>query len=482
MKRILAIFTAGIVTFAQAPRAARIGMLLFFAASAADGTLMPFFALWAHKDAGIPIAFIGLLLGCYAGGELLATPFLGGIADRIGRRPVLLVSTSGVGLGFLGLYFVHGAIAAAAVLLAIGVFESVLHPTAGAVIADVVPAATRRAHFALRRVFSNAGGMTGPALGALLALYSLRLVFIGAAAMLLTAAAVVAMSLHETRPKSASDDADDDDESLLVLGAVFREFPSRGLLLPVAVLEIALSWIQAVTPLYADAAGTLTASGIGLLFAYAGAWRGAAISFDPGDLAHERLRDRAVQRHHAGDCLRLSVRFAGSGVARRRGNAPGIIANVLRAAGADGRFRVRPKNAQATYQAAFSVASDLRDAAGPAIGTWLFAIGAGLPWASGGVISFVCGARSCRRRAPTREAGKPLSGFHSGAATGTDLHAVAATSGATSSVITLKPTIVHGPNEVTMATSVASRPRAIRMRPMRGVLWRASKVYQRPPR
>ena len=36
-------------------------------------------------------------------------------------------------------------------------------------------------------------------------------------------------------------------------------------------MEIALSWIQAVTPLYADAAGTLTASGIGLLFAFAGA-------------------------------------------------------------------------------------------------------------------------------------------------------------------------------------------------------------------
>ena len=342
MKRILAIFTAGIVTFAQAPRAARIGMLLFFAASAADGTLMPFFALWAHKDAGIPIAFIGLLLGCYAGGELLATPFLGGIADRIGRRPVLLVSTSGVGLGFLGLYFVHGAVAAAAVLLAIGIFESVLHPTAGAVIADVVPAETRRAHFALRRVFSNAGGMAGPALGALLALHSLRLVFIGAAAMLLTAAAVVAVSLHETRPKSASDDADDDDESLLVLGAVFRDSRLAGVLLPVAVLEIALSWIQAVTPLYADAAGTLTASGIGLLFAYAGAL-GVVLQFPLTRATSHmtRLRDRAVERHHAGDRICLSVRFAGSGLARRCGNATGIIANVLRAAGADGRFRVR---------------------------------------------------------------------------------------------------------------------------------------------
>ena len=51
-----------------------------------------------------------------------------------------------------------------------------------------------------------------------------------------------------------------------------------------------------------------------------------------------------------------------------------------------------------------------------------------------------------------------------------------------SSVITLKPASVHGPNEVTIATSVASRPRAIKMRPMRGLLWRASNVYQPPPR
>jgi hypothetical protein len=52
----------------------------------------------------------------------------------------------------------------------------------------------------------------------------------------------------------------------------------------------------------------------------------------------------------------------------------------------------------------------------------------------------------------------------------------------TSSVTTLNPASVQGPNEVEMATSVASRPRAIRMRPIRGVLCRASNVYQRSPR
>ena len=40
----------------------------------------------------------------------------------------------------------------------------------------------------------------------------------------------------------------------------------------------------------------------------------------------------------------------------------------------------------------------------------------------------------------------------------------------TSCVITLKFASVHGPNEVTIATSVASRPRTIKMRPMRGLL------------
>lgn len=80
-----------------------LGFILFFLAGFADGTIVPFFPLWAQHIAGIPVALIGFLFGCYAGGELLATPFIGGIADRIGRRPVLIVSAAGVGIGFISL-------------------------------------------------------------------------------------------------------------------------------------------------------------------------------------------------------------------------------------------------------------------------------------------------------------------------------------------------------------------------------------------
>src|SRR5579864_8671419 len=49
-----------------------------------------------------------------------------------------------------------------------------------------------------------------------------------------------------------------------------------------------------------------------------------------------------------------------------------------------------------------------------------------------------------------------------------------------SSVQTLKLSSVLGPNVVVMATSEASRPRAIRIRPIRGTLLRGSNICQAP--
>jgi len=399
-------FTSAITTFLRAPGAAQVGMFLFFAAAVADGILMPFFALWAYKVAGIPIEFIGLLLGCYAGGELLATPFVGGIADRVGRRPVLLVSTCGVGCGFILLYMVHGAFAVAAALIVIGVFESVLHPTASTVIADVVPAETRREHFAARRVMSNAGSMAGPALGAVLALHSIGLVFLGAGVTILVGALVVAIFLVETRPQGASGgEDDDDDESLLALTAVFRDSHLAGLIVPVALLEIAASWIASITPLYADAGGTLTASGIGLLFAYAGAI-GVLLQM-PITQATERMSgfsivlwSGAVQAV-AFACLFVSPSLpslvAAVTLLALAGMLSGPLVQTIVA-------ELAPRTGQATYQAAFGVVNDLKDAAGPAIGTWLFALSAGLPWATGVVVSIAAsfGLAAAARRHETR--------------------------------------------------------------------------------
>jgi len=385
--------TSWVTVFRAAPLAARVGSFLFFVASIADGTLMPFFPLWARNDAGIPVEYIGLLLGCYAGGELLATPFVGGIADRVGRRPVLLASTAGIGVGFILLFFAPGPIATAFSLLVIGIFESVLHPTAATVITDVVPPEERRDHFAMTRTMSNAGRILGPALGGVLALWSLHLVFFGAAATILTGAAAVAALLPETWRGRADGEADDDEESLTALGAAFRDRRLAWLLISISVLEIAVSWIEAVTPLYATAAGAVSPTGIGLLFAYAGV---IGVIFQlPVTQASQRISGFATVLWSGAiealafvfllpvpslPLLIAAITFASFA---RMLSGPLVQAIVSELA---------PRNSQATYQAAFSVVFDLKDAAGPAIGTWLYAMSTALPWGTGIMASI---AASC---------------------------------------------------------------------------------------
>jgi DHA1 family tetracycline resistance protein-like MFS transporter len=393
-----------------APGPARVRMFLFFAASMADGVLMPFFALWAHRDAGIATQYIGLLLGCYAGGELLATPFVGGIADRLGRRPVLLASTMGIGTGFVLLFFARGGLLIAAALVTIGIFESVLHPTAAAAIADVAPREKLREHFAMNRIASNAGRVAGPALGAILALWSFQLVFLGSAIAILAGAAAVAAFMPETLRRGAprqgdDDEEDEEEESLMALTAAFRDRRLAGLLLPVAALEIAVSWIEAITPLYADSAGTLTPSGIGMLFTYAGV---LGVIFQlPVTHASKNMSgfatvlwSGAVQALaflcllYSPALLLLVVAITLLAFARM---LSGPLAQVIVA-------ELAPRNAQATYQAAFSVVFDLKDAAGPAIGTWLYALSAPLTWGSGAAASLAAAfalaiaARSHERR------------------------------------------------------------------------------------
>ena len=414
MTGILKILTSAITTFRAAPGAARVGSFLFFVASAADGTLMPFFALWAHNDAGIPTEYIGLLLGCYAGGELLATPVVGGIADRVGRRPVLLISTSGVGLGFVLLFFAKGAIATAISLVMIGIFESALHPTAATVIADVVPPEQRREHFAMTRIMSNAGQVVGPALGAVLALWSLHFVFLGAAVAILIGALAVAAFLPETWRRNAGrggavddEDDDDDDENLMALTAAFRDRRLAGLLVSVAVLEIVVSWIEAITPLYANAAGTLTPSGIGLLFAYAGV---LGVVFQlPVTQASRRLSGFSTIVWSGG------IQALAFGFLLPPPALPLLVAAITLLSFArmlSGPLtqaivsELAPAQAQATYQAAFSVVFDLKDAAGPAIGIWLYTVAAVLPWGTGIAASLVASfalAVTARRHETSQE-------------------------------------------------------------------------------
>ncbi|MFZ6658276.1 MFS transporter [Undibacterium sp. TJN19] len=379
--RLLSKISSFYSIFTNAPLATSVALSLFFLVGFADGVLMPFFAMWAEKDAGVTAEYIGLLLACYSAGELLATPFVGGIADRLGRRPVLLISTLGVGLGFALLYFVHGVFASAIVLISIGVFESVLHPTISAVIADSIPADQNRYYFSVARVMSNAGHVAGPAVGSLLALYSLGAVFLGSAVATLLGALIIFFCLPETLIKKDINGDEEEDESLSGILPAFRDARLSGLLMWSMCLQISSGWLTSVLPLYAVDAGTLTPSQVGLLFTYA-----ATLTVLFQLWVSRVLASVANLWMVIGSGAVLIAAFAAllfsSGIV-------GLVLGVSLLSLSQMLFgpllptlimSLAPSHARATYLAAASVTADLKDTLGPAAGTFLYGISARLPW------------------------------------------------------------------------------------------------------
>lgn len=364
-------------------RPALLGLLLFFCAGFADGALVPFFPLWA-SGSGIPVGAIGLLFGCYAGGELIAAPLIGGIADRIGRRPVLIGSSLGVGSGFVALFLVHGVAATAAVLLLTGLCESVLHPTISTVIADATPPAEHRRWFGLARVGSSAGQVLGPAAGALLALLSLRSVFLASGATLLLGGMAMLAFLAETKVRATADEDEEEEEGLSALLPALRDSRLARLLLWFVLFEICGNWIESVIPLYAHDAGLLTPSGVGALFAYAAALT-VGLQMLVNRIGETRSPLWLTVAAGGASLLGFGLLIASPSMLALVGAVSLCsIAQMLTGPLVPTAVNaLAPPARRASYMAASSVAVDLKDSLGPSIGTALYALAPRLPWVVG---------------------------------------------------------------------------------------------------
>jgi len=117
--------------------------------------------------------------------QFLASPLLGALSDRFGRRPVILLSNLGLGLDYIFM-----ALAQTLPLLflgrVIGGFTSASIATANAYIADVTPPEKRAASFGMLGAAFGLGFVIGPAVGGLLGSIDARLPFWVAAGLSLT--------------------------------------------------------------------------------------------------------------------------------------------------------------------------------------------------------------------------------------------------------------------------------------------------------
>lgn len=162
------------------------------------GLVFPAAALLGEAH-GLSPAAITALLALHPGMRLVAGPVWGRLADRFGRRPVLLAGLALQAVGHLCFGFAGGplGLAIGRALTGLGSADAV---AAFAAVADLTTTERRAAGLGMLRAATGVGMLAGPVMGGLLGLGGLHWPARGAAVACLLGLLLVAWRFPETRP------------------------------------------------------------------------------------------------------------------------------------------------------------------------------------------------------------------------------------------------------------------------------------------
>jgi MFS family permease len=162
--------------------------------------LMPFLALYL-KDKVDHLWQVGIVMATSPLAMVFGAMIGGRLADIYGRKPIMFISMLGNGITLMGFVFFDGFIAFILLSFLSGLFNSLFHPAASAMVADVTTPEKRTEAFGLLRMGHNIGTTIGPLLGASVVLLSKSIIFMIAASSVLIYSLVVLFLIAETLPK-----------------------------------------------------------------------------------------------------------------------------------------------------------------------------------------------------------------------------------------------------------------------------------------
>ncbi len=117
------------------------------------------------------VLFGGLLGALYSLLQFVAAPIWGGISDRIGRRPVLMISVCGLFISYM-MWIFSGSFTTLVLARIIGGFMSGNLSIASAVVSDITDEKNRSKGMASIGIAFALGFVIGPAMGGILSMYN----------------------------------------------------------------------------------------------------------------------------------------------------------------------------------------------------------------------------------------------------------------------------------------------------------------------
>ena len=130
------------------------------------GIVVPILPFWAERF-GADGSTLGLLLASHAGMQLIGAPIWGRLSDRIGRRPVMLITIAGTAVALLLLGFATSLLQLFLARLLSGLFAANIS-VATAYLTDVTDEADRTKWMGMIGASFAVGFTLGPPLGGLL--------------------------------------------------------------------------------------------------------------------------------------------------------------------------------------------------------------------------------------------------------------------------------------------------------------------------
>src|SRR5512142_3083911 len=170
--------------------------------------ILPLFAR-RFTELGAGVAALGTSSMAYALAATVAAPFMGALADRIGRRPLVLGSFAVYVLAFTG-YLLSTSASQVILLRALaGALTAGMMPAATGMVADLSPENRRAQWIGILSGGASIGWIAGPVLGGLLYdRWGFVVALLGAILMALVAFVAALIGLRETHPRLAAQAAE----------------------------------------------------------------------------------------------------------------------------------------------------------------------------------------------------------------------------------------------------------------------------------
>lgn len=209
------------------------------------GIVFPFLSVFLRFRLNASMGAVGTVIAVFSAGNIIGQYISGHLTDRVGRRPVILVTSFMHGVGMLLFipgttivyYYVVGFIT--------GLFDSSIRPAINAMVADIVPVDQRNDAYSVMRIVHNLGVVIGPAFGGFLAHRSYALLFSVAAAFLFLFFAVAAFFLGETYKPDKHEITRTEGYRVVLKDRLFM-----GFLLATVLVALATAQLVTVYPVY----------------------------------------------------------------------------------------------------------------------------------------------------------------------------------------------------------------------------------------